>query len=172
MQLRLHPIKPFLLLWIIWSIWQRVISCECDHHHVESSPNVERNFNDFSLRCTRKLHMLCADRKLPSFPFLACHFAVSIAGIHINFVKPKRSQMLWVQSFIEKGVCIRESPRRGQWQSPLQVCHQCRPMGSRYSRVVWHGVGMNANLCSWSFGYGRKAPCWNRLVRRATCKHR
>ena len=111
-----------------------------------------------------------------SLPFLSLRVILQLVSreyiYYINFVKPKRSQMLWVQSFIEKGVCIRESPHRGQWQSPLQVCHQCRPMGSRYSRVVWRGVGMNANLCSWSFGYGRKAPCWNRLVRRATCKHR
>ena len=40
-----------------------------------------------------------------SFPFFARHSAVFIAGIHRKFVKPKRSQMV----FIEKGVCIREA---------------------------------------------------------------
>ena len=38
-----------------------------------------------------------------SLPFLACHSAVFIAGIHINCVKPKRSQ---IQYFIKKSVCI------------------------------------------------------------------
>ena len=98
MQLWFNPIKPLLLLWIrsIWH-WQRAISC--DDHDVESSTNVERNSNDFSLRCTGKLQMLALTAfpaTVNSFPFLACHSAVIITVIHINFVKSKRSQMLWV----------------------------------------------------------------------------
>ena len=56
-----------------------MISCECDH--VESSPNVERNFNIFpcDARASCKCFALTKHRKLPSFPFLACH-----SGKYIN----------------------------------------------------------------------------------------
>ena len=133
---------------------------------VESSVSVEWNFQRLFPSMHEQAANACADclschHKLPSFPFLACHSALFIASI----VKPKRSQMLWPYREAISGTLvywewhrIRESPRRGQWQSPLQVFDQCRPMGSRYSRVVWRGAGMNANLCSWSFGYGRNEP--------------
>ena len=134
--------------------------------------HVERNFQRLFPSMHAQAANVWADclschHKLPSFPFLACHSAVFIVGIHINFVKPKRSQMLWVTIIYWQGRRIRETLRRGQWQSPMQVCDRCRPMGRRFLCVVWHGPGMTANLCSWSLWYyGQNAPCWNRLVRR------
>ena len=130
-------------------IWLRVKASD----DVESSPNVGRNFQrqaTFPLRCTRELQMLSLSAfpatviscKLPSSPFLACHSAVVITGIHINFVKPKRSQMFFGNNNLLRMVSSpRESPRGGQWSSPLQVRDQCRPMKNRDSRVVWHGLG-------------------------------
>ena len=63
---------------------------------VESSANVEWNFQRLFPSMHEQAANACADclsshHKLPSFPFLACHSVVFIAGI----VKPKRSQMLW-----------------------------------------------------------------------------
>ena len=41
----------------------------------------------------RKSEGVNCHRKLPSFP--SCHYTVFIAGIQINFVKPKRSQIVY-----------------------------------------------------------------------------
>ena len=72
--------------------------------HVElGSPNVEGISTIFpfdaraSCKCFALTDLTVTVNSLPFLYFLACHSAVSIAGIHINFIKPKRSQMLWVQ---------------------------------------------------------------------------
>ena len=65
---------------------------------VESSPNRECRAELSTIFPYASAHAqvanACAD--CPSFHFLACHSAVFIAGIHINFVKPRHSQMLSV----------------------------------------------------------------------------
>ena len=148
-------------------IWLRVKASD----DVDSSPNVGRNFQrqaTFPLRCTRELQMLSLSAfpvtviscKLPSSPILACHSAVVITGIHINFVKPKRSQMFLVTTIYW------ESCRRpGKVHAAANDHRRCKSVISadqwKAETRVLFGMGWvrNANLCSWSFGYGRNAPC-------------
>ena len=67
-----------------------------NHRHVER--NFQRLFPSMYAALAGMLALtafpaIVISCKLPSSHCLACHSAVFIAGIHINFVKPKRSQM-------------------------------------------------------------------------------
>ena len=126
---------------------------------VESSATVEWNFQGLFPWCTSMLQMLTAfPATINALPFLFLLVILQFSSRALSNRSVAKCYGLLVTLIYWEWRRIRESPHRGQWQSPLQVCDQCQPMGSRFSRVVWRGVGMNANLCSWSFGYGRNAP--------------
>ena len=82
---------------------------------VETSLNFEWNFQMLALTA-----FPATINSLPP-PFLACHSAVFGHTYNLNFIKPKRRQMLWETIIYCEWHGIQESLRRGQWQSPFGV---------------------------------------------------
>ena len=83
MQLRFHPIKPLLLLWIwsIWRpIWQRAIGCDDDGRCriiAEYRAEFQRLFP--AMHAQEMLALTALTTTVNSLPFLACHSAVFLS---------------------------------------------------------------------------------------------